>query len=60
MDAFKTLLQDNSREALFLGGLLIAGLFTRLASLAGGGLLMMFYLAIPPLPGTPPEAGVLE
>lgn len=40
-----------------IGGLLIAGLFTRLASLAGAGLLFMFYLAIPPLPGTPPEAG---
>ncbi len=40
-----------------LGGLLIAGLFTRLASFAGAGLLMMFYLAVPPLPGTPPEAG---
>jgi uncharacterized membrane protein YphA (DoxX/SURF4 family) len=40
-----------------IGGLLIAGLFTRFASLAGAGLLMMFYLAIPPLPGTPPEAG---
>jgi len=40
-----------------IGGLLIAGLFTRLSSLAGAGLLFMFYLAIPPLPGTPPEAG---
>ncbi|MFO0916977.1 MAG: hypothetical protein U0872_01515 [Planctomycetaceae bacterium] len=40
-----------------IGGLLIAGLFSRLSSLAGAGLLFMFYLAIPPLPGTPPEAG---
>lgn len=40
-----------------IGGLLIAGLFTRLASFAGAGLLFMFYLAVPPLPGTPPEAG---
>lgn len=41
-----------------IGGLLIAGLFTRLASLAGAGLLFMFYLAAPPWPGTPPEVGV--
>jgi uncharacterized membrane protein YphA (DoxX/SURF4 family) len=40
-----------------IGGLLIAGLFTRLASFAGAGLLMMFYLAVPPWPGTPPEVG---
>jgi uncharacterized membrane protein YphA (DoxX/SURF4 family) len=40
-----------------IGGLLIAGLFTRLSSLAGAGLLFMFYLAVPPWPGTPPEAG---
>jgi uncharacterized membrane protein YphA (DoxX/SURF4 family) len=40
-----------------IGLLLIGGLFTRLASLAGAGLLTMFYLAVPPWPGTPPEAG---
>lgn len=43
---------------VIIGGLLIAGLFTRLASLAGAGLLMMFYLAMPPWPGTPPEVGI--
>lgn len=36
-----------------LGGMLIAGLFTRLAALGGAGLLLMFYLAIPPWPGVP-------
>jgi uncharacterized membrane protein YphA (DoxX/SURF4 family) len=41
-----------------IGGLLIAGLFTRLAALAGAGLLTMFYLAAPPWPGTPPEVGI--
>jgi uncharacterized membrane protein YphA (DoxX/SURF4 family) len=41
-----------------IGGLLIAGLFTRLAALAGVGLLSMFYLAAPPWPGTPPELGI--
>jgi uncharacterized membrane protein YphA (DoxX/SURF4 family) len=40
-----------------IGLLLIGGLFTRLASLGGAGLLTMFYLAVPPWPGTPPEAG---
>jgi len=41
-----------------VGILLIAGLFTRVAALGGFGLLMMFYLAIPPWPGTPPEVGI--
>lgn len=41
-----------------LGGLLIAGLFTRLAGLGAAGLLMMFYLAAPPWPGTPPQEGI--
>jgi uncharacterized membrane protein YphA (DoxX/SURF4 family) len=40
-----------------LGGLLLAGLFTRLAALGACGLLTMFYLAVPPWPGTPPEVG---
>ncbi len=40
-----------------LGGLLIVGLFTPLASLAGAGMLMMFYLAMPPLPGLPQPPG---
>lgn len=43
---------------IIIGGLLIGGLFTRLSALAGAGLLMMFYLAAPPWPGTPPEVGV--
>jgi uncharacterized membrane protein YphA (DoxX/SURF4 family) len=41
-----------------IGGLLVAGLFTRLAAVAGAGLLTMFYLAAPPWPGTPPELGI--
>lgn len=41
-----------------LGVLLIAGLFTRLAALGATVLLMMFYLAAPPWPGTPPEVGI--
>lgn len=41
-----------------IGILLIAGLFTRLAALGGAGLLMMFYLAVPPWPGCPPETGI--
>jgi uncharacterized membrane protein YphA (DoxX/SURF4 family) len=40
-----------------VGGLLIAGLFTRLAALGGTAFLMLFYLAIPPWPGTSPEVG---
>ncbi len=42
---------------IVLGGLLIVGLFTPLASLAGAGMLMMFYLAMPPLPGVPQPPG---
>lgn len=40
-----------------IGVLLIAGLGTRLSALAGAGLLTMFYLAVPPWPGAPPETG---
>uniref|UniRef100_A0A7C4LLN8 DoxX family membrane protein n=1 Tax=Schlesneria paludicola TaxID=360056 RepID=A0A7C4LLN8_9PLAN len=40
-----------------LGGLLIAGFGTRLAALGAAGLLTLFYLAVPPWPGTPPEVG---
>ncbi|GIX03817.1 MAG: hypothetical protein KatS3mg113_0823 [Planctomycetaceae bacterium] len=39
------------------GGCLMAGLFTRLAALGGGVLLTLFYLAMPPWPGTPPASG---
>lgn len=42
---------------LILGGLLIAGLFTPLAAIAGAGMLMMFYLAMPPFPGVPQPPG---
>lgn len=36
-----------------LGGLLIAGCFTRLTAFAGAGLLLSFYLAMPPWPNVP-------
>ena len=38
---------------LVIGGLLLVGLFSRLASLAGALLVLSFYLAMPPLPGWP-------
>lgn len=41
-----------------VGVLLMAGLLTRPAAIAGAGLLTLFYLAAPPWPGTPPEYGV--
>lgn len=40
-----------------IGLLLIAGLFTRLAAVAGAGLLTLFYLAAPPWPGVPEVPG---
>ncbi len=42
---------------LILGGLLIVGLFTPLAAIAGAGMLLMFYLAMPPFPGVPEAPG---
>lgn len=36
---------------LILGGLLITGLFSRVAALAGACMLLSFYLAMPPWPG---------
>ncbi len=39
------------------GGLLILGLFTRLASLGAAGLILLFYLAMPPWPGVPEAPG---
>lgn len=36
-----------------VGILLLIGLFTRTACVAGAGFLLMFYLAMPPLPGWP-------
>lgn len=41
-----------------IGVLLLAGLFSRLAAVAGAGLLMLFYLAMPPWPGVPEAPGV--
>jgi uncharacterized membrane protein YphA (DoxX/SURF4 family) len=38
---------------VILGSLLMLGLASRLAALGGAGLLLMFYLAIPPWPGVP-------
>jgi uncharacterized membrane protein YphA (DoxX/SURF4 family) len=38
------------------GACLMLGLFTRLACLAGIALLLMFYIAMPALPGLPPPA----
>lgn len=40
-----------------IGLLLIGGLLTRVAALAGAGLLLQFYLAYPPLPGYPDPPG---
>jgi len=40
-----------------LGFLLIAGLFTRFAAVAGALMLTMFYLAMPPWPGVPEAPG---
>ena len=39
------------------GFLLIGGLFTRTAAVLAAGMLFMFYLAMPPLPGLPAPAG---
>lgn len=40
-----------------LGFLLIGGLFTRTAAVLAAGMLFMFYLAMPPLPGLPAAPG---
>lgn len=40
------------------GFLLIIGLGTRFAAVGGAGLLMLFYLAAPPWPGTPEAPGI--
>ena len=42
---------------MILGGLLIAGCFTRVSALLGAGLVLSFYLANPPWPGVPPAPG---
>ena len=38
---------------VIVGGCLLAGFLTRTACLAGAGFLLMFFLAMPPLPGWP-------
>ncbi len=38
---------------LIVGALLLLGLFTRTACVAGAGFLLLFFLAMPPLPGLP-------
>ena len=40
-----------------LGGLLIVGLFTPFASIASAGLILSFYLVMPPWPGVPEAPG---
>lgn len=40
-----------------LGVLLIAGLCSRVAAMGAAGMLLMFYLAMPPWPGVPPVPG---
>ncbi|MCA9116001.1 MAG: hypothetical protein KDA79_13020, partial [Planctomycetaceae bacterium] len=40
-----------------LGGLLIAGLCSRVAAIAGAGMLLSFYLVMPPWPGVPSAPG---
>ncbi|MFN0195222.1 MAG: hypothetical protein ACKVT0_00625 [Planctomycetaceae bacterium] len=42
---------------VILGGLLIAGLFSRLSALGAAVLLFSFYLAMPPWPGVPEPPG---
>ncbi len=42
---------------IILGGLLIAGCFTRISALLGAGMVLLFYLPNPPFPGLPPQPG---
>lgn len=42
---------------IVLGVLLMVGFFSRVAALAGAGMLISFYLVSPPLPGLPPSPG---
>ncbi len=42
---------------MILGGLLIAGFFTRISALLAAGMVLSFYLVNPPWPGTPPQIG---
>ena len=45
---------------ILIGGLLIVGLGTRLAAVAGAVLLLNFYLVVPPWPGVPESPGTTE
>jgi uncharacterized membrane protein YphA (DoxX/SURF4 family) len=42
---------------IVLGGALMAGLFSRIAALGAAGLLLLFYLPMPPWPGVPEAPG---
>lgn len=42
---------------VILGGLLIVGLFSRTSAFGAAGLLLLFYLAVPPWPGVPEPPG---
>ncbi|MFQ5732729.1 MAG: hypothetical protein ACE5KM_12350 [Planctomycetaceae bacterium] len=42
---------------MVIGMMLIVGFFSRLSALAGGLLVLSFYLAMPPWPGVPPAPG---
>ncbi len=42
---------------MILGGLLIAGFFTRISAFLAAGMVLSFYLVNPPWPGTPPQIG---
>jgi len=42
---------------VIFGGAMIVGLFSRLSALGAAGLLLMFYLAMPPWPGVPEAPG---
>lgn len=48
-----TINQQTIWSLIILGALLIMGLFTRVAAFIGAGMLLMFYLPMPPWPGVP-------
>jgi uncharacterized membrane protein YphA (DoxX/SURF4 family) len=49
--------QQTIWALLILGGLLMVGLFSRISALAAAGLLLLFYLPMPPWPGVPEAPG---
>lgn len=49
--------QQTIWALLILGGLLMLGLFSRISALAAAGLLLLFYLPMPPWPGVPEAPG---